>query len=396
MLGKAIVTLLLREPFFAHITSGLPRVFTEKTRTMAVGIRGDTVQLLINPRFLVVGLKTADLRVGVLKHEVLHVVLGHLFRRMPEVDGFLWNIAADLVVNQLVEPFPLPKNAVTLETFKGIGLQSNGTVEQYYRQLTKARDSDAIERLRFGGEPSDHSLWADSPSRIIDGEPVGTAIPGSLVEGLSRACQDRVLQAHHRTVVSRGTVPGWLPRLIGEFLKSRKPRVDWRRAMRIFAASSVQSRLVTTRRRESRRFESTPGLRRQDGLKVKRHQRMAVAIDTSASVGADQLRAFLAEIAAIHRSKCEVWILECDVEVTNVWRYNGRSPAVVTGGGGTSFDGVLQWLRDEKKHRFDGCIYFTDGLGPAPTVRPPCPVLWVLCGERTEADHLPGRVICID
>ncbi len=404
LLGKAIVTLMLREPFFAHITGGLPRIFTEEIRTMAVGIRGDTVHLLVNPRFLVEDLKTAELRVGVLKHEILHVVLGHLFRRMPEADGFLWNIAADLVVNQLVAPFRLPKDAVTIETFEGIGLRSDGTVEQYYRQLIKARDaphrfprwSDAIQRLRSGGEPSDHSLWADSPSRNIAGEPLGAAIPGGLVEGLSRAFQDRVLMAHHRTAVSRGTVPGWIARLVGEIEKSRQPRVDWRRAMRIFAASTVRSRLVTTRRRESRRYESIPGLRRQDGLKFKRRQRMAVAVDTSGSVGASQLRAFFAEIAAIHRSGCEVWILECDVEVTNAWRYDGRSPAVVSGGGGTSFDGALQWLRDQKERRFDGCIYFTDGLAPAPQVRPPCPVLWVLCGKRTEEDHLPGRVIAID
>lgn len=404
LLGKSIVTLMLREPFFAHVTSGLPRVFTEAIRTMAVGIRGDTVQLLVNPKFLVEDLRTVELRVGVLKHEILHVVLGHLFRRAPGEDGFLWNIAADLVVNQFVTPFRLPKDAVTLETFEGLGLRPDGTVEQYYRQLIKARDSpkrylrssDAIQRLRSGGGPSDHSLWADTPPRDIGGEPVGRAVTSRLVDALSEAFQGRVLTAHDRTTLSRGTVPGWLTRLVGEIRKSRKPQVDWRRTIRIFSVSAGRSNLVTTRRRESRRFESIPGLRRHDGLKVKRRQRMAVVVDTSGSVRVDQLRSFFTEIVAIHRSGCEVWILECDVEVAKVWRFDGRVPDGVTGGGGTSFDGALHWLRDRRSARFDGCIYLTDGLAPAPTVRPPCPVLWVLCGDRTGGDHLPGRVIAIN
>ena len=404
LLGKTMVALMLREPFFAHLTSGLPRCFTAEVETMAVALRGETVQLLVSPKFLVEELGTVELCAGVLKHEILHIVLGHLFRRIRDEDPFIWNLAADLSVNQLVPPFPLPDGAVTLDTFGDLELQPDLTVEEYYARLVEATEARrrfpasarAIKRLRDGGAPSDHSFWASAAGQEVGGERTGKDVPGVLVDALSRAFQDRVLQAHQRTSLSRGTVPGWLSRVVGEILASRLPKVDWRRAVRVFSASSMRTRIVTTRRRESRRFESIPGLRRSEGLKVKRYQRMAVVIDTSGSVGADQLGAFFNEIRAIHRAGCEVSIVECDADVSKVWQFDGRIPDRTNGGGGTSFDPGLQWLRDQRRFRFDACIYFTDGLAPAPTVRAPCPVLWVVCGGNRDTGHLPGRTVTID
>ena len=102
---------------------------------MAVGLHNKTVQLLNNAKFLVEVLGKAVHRVAVLKHGVLRVILKHLFRRARKEDPLLWNIATDLVVNQLVAPFELPEGVVVLASFPKLRLPPNETVERYYDLL---------------------------------------------------------------------------------------------------------------------------------------------------------------------------------------------------------------------------------------------------------------------
>ena len=47
----SIAELIRREPFFGHLLSGLPRHLTTSIDTLAVAIRGDTIQLIVNPHF---------------------------------------------------------------------------------------------------------------------------------------------------------------------------------------------------------------------------------------------------------------------------------------------------------------------------------------------------------
>jgi predicted metal-dependent peptidase len=88
---------------------------------MAVSFREDVFYLYVNPEFLIDKL-TNDQRIAVLKHEVLHLVFKHLFRGNGK-QRFLENIAADLVVNQYVEPWPLPEGAILLNSFPDLKLK---------------------------------------------------------------------------------------------------------------------------------------------------------------------------------------------------------------------------------------------------------------------------------
>ena len=69
------------------------------------------------------------------------------------------NLAADLVVNQLVHPLPLPAGAISLGTFPQLQLQPNRSVEHYYRRLESISDDSALAELA-GANPSDHGRWA--------------------------------------------------------------------------------------------------------------------------------------------------------------------------------------------------------------------------------------------
>ena len=123
-LSRWVIKLLLREPFFAHFLGQVSRVISEDiTETAAVGLTNKAISLYINPKFFMQELNSTDERVAVLKHEVLHLVFKHLYRHQTNWDSKTANIAADIVVNQYVSPWPLPKGAILLGQFSVLELE---------------------------------------------------------------------------------------------------------------------------------------------------------------------------------------------------------------------------------------------------------------------------------
>ncbi len=78
-----------------------------------------------------------------------------------------------------------------------------------------------------------------------------------------------------------------------------------------------------------------------------------------------------------------VVIVECDAQVQRSYDYRGKPPKAVKGGGGTEFEPVFKWMREQRP--FDGVPYLTDACGPATSSRPNCNLLWVISeGGSTE------------
>ena len=424
-ISKCTVDLIRNEPFFGHILGGMQRHFTESIDTLAVGLRGDAIQLMVNPHFLLKELTKGENRIAVLKHEVLHIVFKHVFRNKTlSHDPMLWNLASDLVVNQYVAPYHLPEGAILLSTFPDLGLTPGDTADNYYAALKKLHDesersnkkskglkqggdsggsksplsSKALEEILAGHAPSDHTYWADSNSPDIDGEKTGEKISGMVRDAIEQTSEDQILKSYERSKYSKGLagkVPGWLERYISELIEARKPKLNWRNTIRMFAASSRRSQMVVTSQRESKRFEALDGMPPNPGLKLKRFQNMAVAIDTSGSIDEEAISSFFAEIHGMYKQGASITVVECDADIRRSYPYVGKTPSLVKGGGGTSFEPVMQWLKT-KGQRFDGCVYLTDGVASAPETRPPCKLLWVLVGGHG-GEHLKfGRQIVIE
>jgi predicted metal-dependent peptidase len=110
---------------------------------------------------------------------------------------------------------------------------------------------------------------------------------------------------------------------------------------------------------------------------------VAVAVDTSGSITEELLSEFLAEINGIARAGADVTLIQCDCEITSVAPYRRFERPGFKGGGGTNFDPVMRWLRENRRECFGGCIYLTDGCAAMPTIDPCCPILWVLTPEMT-------------
>lgn len=401
--SRCVVELVRSEPFYGHVLGGIQRHFTSAIDTLAVGLRGDAVQLMVNPTFFLQELKRPEARTAVLKHEVLHIVFKHIFRiRSLDHDPFLWNIAADLVVNQYVSPYKLPDGAIYLATFPDLMLEAEDTADKYYASLCKLK-RDVLRRGRSHGSPvsgralkeilsenfpSDHTYWAGSHSLEMDGEITGASVAAVVRDALEQVMEDQILKAYERVIASKvpGVIPGWLERYIKSILECRKPQINWRRVIRMFSSSARRSHLVSTMQRESRRFQAEDDFLTYPGLKLKRFQKMVVALDTSGSIDHNTLETFFSEIHGIYTQGADITIVECDSDIKRVYRYMGRVPEYVKGGGGTSFEPIMQWLRSCGT-RYDGCIYLTDGFADAPESKPPCKLLWVVSGGEG-GDHL--------
>ena len=398
-ISRCIIKLLMEEPFFAHLLSGVVRNTSTSIPTAAVGINNNNITLFINQNFFLNDLKSISNRVAVIKHETLHLMFKHLFRMdIQKHDLKLFNYAADLVVNQFIGNWDLPENAVTLSTFPDLSLKSDQTLNWYYHKLLNLKNeiktssdlnsvsapqsADALDKLGGLTSHSNHSLWGVS---LDEDEFNNTVHSESIQSELDRM----IVQARDRTPLKdHGSIPGKINDMIDAIIEKRKPKMDWRRALRLFSTSSRRTKISHTMKRVSKRYGTRPG------IKIKRFQKMAVAIDTSGSVDDKQLSLFFSEIHGMWRQGAEVEIIECDAAIQRHYPYRGKFPKFVKGRGGTVFDPVFKFLKDNRKMQFDGCIYFTDGYASEPTIKPPCHVFWLITPDGNIGSHLKyGRAI---
>jgi predicted metal-dependent peptidase len=316
----------------------------------------------------------------------------------------VFNIAADIVVNQYIGNWDLPKSAVTLSSFPDLNLVKDESVEWYYKKITDLKteiekskknknnssdDTDysslsaplsasSLERILTSESHSNHSKWGvcDSTNNVISAE-----------TDLDRL----IIQAKDRTSIKDyGSIPLELRNLINVIIDKRNPKINWKRALKIFSSSSRKTKVNYTIKKISKRYGTRPG------TKIRRYQKLAVAIDTSGSIETNDFDLFFSEIHSMWNNGAEIEIIECDAAVQRCYNYNGKIPKYIQGGGGTSFDPVFKYINKERFKKYDGCIYLTDGYAPEPSVKPNCKVFWIITPDGIVGDHLKfGRIVKI-
>ena len=378
-ISGAVTQLLLKEPFYAHLLGNLSREISNRTPTIGLEKTKGGYSLIVNPEYFDQVLTTREQRVAAIKHEALHFVFSHVFRAEKFEHQEVYNLAADLVVNQYLEPWPSLPDAFTLELLDegGVWMNRDESVEYYYEELLKileqneGGDGDEGESDGVGGmlqesmsatsQRGDHQFWDNQSA-----------------DDAEQNQHDEMMRQAAQRSQDWGKLPGPLQQLINAMLERREPQVDWRRSLRLFAACSGRTRVTHTMKRRSKRYGTRPGTR------IKRYSKLAIALDTSGSVDDDTLSTFFSEIHSIWKHGAEVVIIECDAEVQQTYPYRGQTPQDVAGRGGTAFDPVFEHLNQNRQQQFDGCIYLTDGWADTPEVRPPCKVLWVICSDGTD------------
>jgi predicted metal-dependent peptidase len=392
-LSKTGIELLLREPFYAHIFAGLNKEITgagHEVQTLAVGMGKNTFTLYVNANFWDKDLVQPEHRLGVVKHEMLHLVFRHLFIRDPALDALLLNVALDLVINQYIDRFQLPEDSIFLETFPELHLKKGETWFYYYQQLESSRkkggdeskgknNADALEQIQSTTNGLErHQPWREIRAR----SEMENAVLDNHLDSLMRT-------AHQRTnAAAWGQLPAGVRDQINALMPI-PPAINWRLALRRFTQSARSTRLKNTMRRPSKRYGTNPGIR------INRRQRILVAVDTSGSVGAPEFQLFFNEIHHLWKAGAEIDVVECDTVIHQRYKYKGVTPEIVQGRGGTDFTQPLELANRERPDAF---IYLTDGFAGSILTAAYIPVFWLLSPDGIKPTHpsfgtLPGRKV---
>ena len=405
-LTRARTQLLLNQPFFGTLCLRLKLVAGELP-TMAT----DGRRIVYDPAF-VDELTPAELE-AVLAHEVLHCALGHHCRRGVR-DPRLWNEAADLAINPILigNGFTLPAGALLDDAFDNLSAE-----EIYARLMQRSREESSPapnqaqqptmasstgigqgSQEQQSPEPGNSAHTPSTPTRDAVGHEVRHQSPGPGGFGevwdatdehgspVSQAENSR--QQHEwniaadqalRSAKSCGCEPANLARPLND---SRQSKQDWRTLLRDFVVATAPSD-----------YRWTPPNRRYvaAGLYLPSVERtsvgtIVVAVDTSGSIGQDELDQFAGEITAISdEAKPEaIHIVYCDAVVQSIQQFGPSEPIELEpkGGGGTDFRPVFEWV--EANQIAPAClIYLTDLCCRSYPQAPEYPVLWVTDSRRT-------------
>jgi len=350
---KARAALVMEHPFIAAIALPLRLVADPTCDTGWT----DGTSLGYNPAW-VAGLHHDEATFFV-AHETFHVVFAHHLRR-GDRDRKLWNVAGDHVINLALklDGFRLTPGALCDQQFDGLA------TEEVYRRL-QGRPGDVDD-----GSPCGQVRDAPAPN--------GGAKPSEAeLRAMEADLKARVTQARNQERALRGTGTDATERAADA---CRRPRVDWRAALRRFAAT-VRTRDDYSWRRPNPRYLGR-GLY-LPALESESLGELVVALDTSGSIYGvpdlvDQFRSELDALLAEHPNS-KLHLVHCDSGIRHTEEVTATDlPLELTarGGGGTSFTPPFEWVEEQNLHPA-GLIYFTDLAGPFPEHEPPYPVLWL-------------------
>jgi predicted metal-dependent peptidase len=362
------VRLLMDQPFVGAILirQNLIPVVDSRCQTAAT----DGQNIFVHPEFYL-AMPPGERRF-LLAHEVWHTVMPHFLRRKDR-DKELFNVAADMEVNFLLaqERFRVPESALMpLPEWRGLN------AEEIYEKLLKDQpeESVTIDVHLEPGDGTDGSAGTETADEVeadIVFDPDFIVDFGDHPEELAREKAIEAATAYER---KRGELPGNIARIVDRF---RKGKLPWKELLAQFVTSCFggERRWLPP----NRRYISS-GLY----LQSRRDSRFkaVLAVDTSGSTAKDLPR-FAGELTGLLNSfgDYELKVICCDSRIQSVEDFSPMHPfnggsVKFTGGGGTSFKPVFDFLKKEKEPP-TLLIYLTDGDGDVPD-KPDYPVMWVI------------------
>ena len=379
-LARASKTLILEEPFYGLFLIGLNKVFRTDLPTAGVSPKGIGVQLAVNPEFF---MNLPDKhQVGLLKHELLHVSFGHMTMKDRFANHKLFNIAADIEINQYIDDSYLPEGGLTLDTFKDLQLPTKAGTSKYYELLEQACEDGTCDALNNvmqqmdGDSPYDHKTWKEFDDL--------SEADKKLVQ---KQVEHQLKETAEQTEKRRGTIPGELAGLIDRLTHIEPPSFDWKGYLKRFVGNSTVSYTKKLRRKFNKRYSGNPGLK----IKFKNH--ICVGVDTSGSVSNSELKEFMNELVHMHKTGHKITVVQCDTQINSIEEFNPRKDWEIKGRGGTEFQPVIDHYNDIGK--YTALIYLTDGECYPPE---DCPrnALWVHSSNCQINEDLPGQKIQIN
>jgi len=355
---------------------------------------------------------------GGLVHELLHPTNDHHARRLGR-DPFRWNCACDRAINPMVidAGFALPKGHLLPEQ---IGQPAGQPAESYYLHEPESPPGSPSQAAGGPGEPGGkgQEQGRAGPPYTLGaghcGSGAGNPFPNEPEEAdkigrsdvdiarVRRQIAESIREAAAKSSKGVGSVPGSWQVWANVLLTPAK--VPWQtelartiRATATYRPGAVEQTWHHASRRQAG-IGYGPGKPRLPALHWPRPQ-VAVAIDSSGSMGTDEFKLLMPEVDGVLRAiGANVDLLVCDAEVQNLRpvRKVADVAALLKGGGGTDFRPIFDALT-QRRPRPEIVIVMTDGWGPAPAEPPAWTrVIWVLVGEGAHEPCTWGRMIKVE
>lgn len=334
---------------------------------------------------------------AVILHEINHLVRHHS-KRMGTRDPEKWNLAGDAEINDDLQAMRLKLPGVPFVP-ELVPAPRGLTAEEYYAKM----DQDGG---KGGQRPKQPSLGAgncggcsgngDKSDEQEQAEQEANATVGRSEAEMEMA-RDQVAQSiQQHAQKGRGNMPAGLVRWADAQLAP--PKIPWETKL-----ARACRRLVNTRPGAvDYRFGKIS--RRQAGVGyghmkpilpglIEPVPNVAVGLDTSGSMGQDEIMAGARETAGIMRAVgVGVMFIACDAAVHAVKQVSTPRELAdcIKGGGGTDFRPIFKAVEDMNP-RPEVFIFITDGGGPAPS-HPPAgvSVIWLLAGPHRCRPYMAG------
>ena len=308
---RARTALTLKMPFVASILRRTKIKFSPSLVFPAAVDRESTIWL--GPGFERLGFRE---RAFVLAHEALHASLRHA-ARMGGRDPELWNVAADVIANHLLsQELELPSEALD---GRRMGLPDGWermSVEELYEKFPKGSKAAAATADLLSRGLQD-LLSGSSPS--LQGEELQEGDKSLYDSSLSEQERERKWKEVLRNAAMAAKTAGRLPAELEVFVdRILKPKVPVRSLLRQYIVEGLGRTVVGTWVRESRKTPEMPGIRRFAT------PNLLVLIDTSGSIGEEELALFLGTVQEFVRKGVPTTIVCWDVKAYEPIKVKGN------------------------------------------------------------------------
>lgn len=332
---------------------------------------------------------------GVILHENLHkafrhtTMWKHLYKEHPQMA----NMACDFVINLMIVDTDkgrgdvvLPKEGLYDPKYRGWDSQ------QVFNDLKEQAKKGSVHVKTVGDQQGKDIPVEKGKQYVLVGADSLDEHDWEGAQEMGKEEQEALAkdidQALRQGAILAGKMKGNVPREVSEALEAK---VDWREALREFVNSFCMDKDESTWRRPSRRWIDQDVY--MPSLIGESVGRIVVAIDTSGSIGGEEIGQFLGEVRKI----CEtvrpdgIDLMYWDMEVCQHEKYeqdelgNLLSSTKPKGGGGTDPQCVVDYIKAHKL-KPECAVVLTDGYVGSWGEGWECPTLWGITTRGIESE----------
>ena len=334
--------------FYAHIIAQCSIKVEEKLPAPA-GVRfvRDHFELLINVEMF----KEFPMnqRIGVLKHEVLHVIYGHCGSRFEATDRKIANYAMDCAINQQIKRQDLPEGCIYPEVLS----EQLSKMAQTKVEVPNGLSSEEYYNIIMAHLPPSEDLSMediDEHSHFEDGDEYAQ-------EYVKQVAKNMIEKSAQATLASAGRLPSEYSSLI-DLLSPKQSQIKWQKLFQN-VSSNTKKDSRSTFMRKSRRFGQRSDVK---GKLSNRTFEWLTIVDVSGSVDNNGLEKCLSEVVLL----CKKMDIESNMIQVDTQPY----PSTVLSSklksfernacGGTEMYPAIEQASKEKLP-YDAVLVLTDG-----------------------------------